>query len=115
MSRGCHALLKQGATLIESSHDILLELSFSSLIDKPRDSFEVPRRPDFRLGLDSDDKKLVECFGFETTTVETLVRRTGLTAEKILARLALLELQGYISAVPGGYARKNYGKKSIDC
>ncbi|MES2141655.1 MAG: DNA-processing protein DprA [Pseudomonadota bacterium] len=115
LSRGCHALLKQGATLIESSHDILLELSFSSLIDKSKDSFEVCNRSDSRLGLDSNDKKLVECLGFETTTIDTLVMRTGLTADRILARLALLELQGYISAVPGGYARKNYGKKSIDC
>lgn len=106
LSKGCHALLKQGATLIESSDDILFELSFSPLIDKPKDSSKVSNRSESSPRLDSDDEKLVECLGFETTTIDTLVMRTGFTADSILARLALLELQGYISTVPGGYARK---------
>ncbi|WP_218813872.1 DNA-processing protein DprA [Rickettsiella endosymbiont of Dermanyssus gallinae] len=111
LSRGCHALLKQGASLVESSHDILLGLSFATglfnvAMGPIEGSFTVTDRPDSKPGLDSDDIKLVECLGFETTTIDSLVMRTGLTADRLLARLALLELQGYISAVPGGYARK---------
>ncbi|MDQ8039191.1 MAG: DNA-processing protein DprA [Rickettsiella sp.] len=107
LSQGCHALLKQGATLIENSHDILLELSFSPLMQvKPEKNLEVKNETDSRPQLESDDIKLVECLGFETVTIDTLVVRTGLTTNKLLARLVLLELQGYISAVPGGYARK---------
>lgn len=111
LSRGCHALLKEGAILVESSHDILLELSLSSgLVNLAMPSMEdnsaINERPDLKSGLDSEDKKLVECLGFETTTIDSLVMRTGFTADKLLARLALLELQGYISVVPGGYTRK---------
>lgn len=111
LSRGCHALLKQGASLVESSHDILLGLSFATgllnaAMGPIEGSFTTKERPDSKPGLDSDDIKLVECLGFETTTIDSLVMRTGLTADRLLARLALLELQGYISAVPGGYARK---------
>lgn len=111
LSQGCHALLKQGATLIESSQDILFELSFSTgllnaSIDPIQDSFTVIDSFDLKSRLDSDDIKLVECLGFETTTIDSLVMRSGLAADKLLARLAFLELQGYISAVPGGYVRK---------
>ena len=107
LSQGCHALLKEGATLIESSHDILLELSFLPLpVDAITRGLASANRPNLKHRLDSEDIKLVECLGFETTAIDTLVMRTGLTASRLLARLALLELQGYISAVPGGYARK---------
>ena len=111
LSRGCHVLLKQGATLVESSHDILLGLSFSTgllnvAMGSIESSFTVRDRPDSKSGLDSDDIKLVECLDFERTTIDSLSLRTGLTADRLLARLALLELQGYISAVPGGYTRK---------
>jgi DNA processing protein len=106
LSQGCHALLKQGATLIESSYDILLELSCSPLIELAKDELSMRDRSDSKPKLDSEDIKLVECLGFETTTIDNLVKRTGLTVDRLLGRLALLELQGYISAVPGGYARK---------
>lgn len=56
--------------------------------------------------LDSQDKKLVECLGFEMTSIDILIARTGLTIDKLLARLSALQLQGYIDVVPGGYVRK---------
>jgi DNA processing protein len=106
MSQGCHALLKQGATLIESSCDILLELAFSRLIDPICEKQIAGNKLNAKSTLASEDRKLVESIGFEVTTIDSLVRRTGLAADKLLARLAFLELQGYISVVPGGYARK---------
>ncbi len=108
LSQGCHALLKEGAILVESGHDILLGLSFLGLaVDTTiGESAAVNSSSNLKYGLDSEDRKLVECLGFETTTIDSLVLRTGLTVNKLLARLGLLELQGYICAVPGGYARK---------
>lgn len=145
LSQGCHALLKEGATLIENSEDVVQGFSFLSnpinsrmlankaLLDKST------KQPTFTVGqehtlmgyseaqglklhktgelnptqqaldiatLDSQDIKLVECLGFETTSVDTLIARTGLRVDKLLARLLILELQGYISVVPGGYVRK---------
>ncbi|MES2998225.1 MAG: DNA-processing protein DprA [Pseudomonadota bacterium] len=110
LSEGCHALLKQGATLVESVQDILFELSFSPLLVKEshlsKGLDRASDRLDLESRLDSEDIKLVECLGFETTTVDSLVMRTGLAADRLLARLAWLELQDYISVVPGGYVRK---------
>lgn len=144
LSQGCHALLKEGATLIENCEDVVQGLSFlSNLISKrmvgnkalfdkstkklvstveqghefighnkgqdrvlnKTDELNPAQRLDIAT-LDSQDIKLVECLGFETTSVDTLIARTGLRVDKLLARLLTLELQGYISVVPGGYVRK---------
>lgn len=144
LSQGCHALLKEGATLIENCEDVVQGLSFlpnpmsnrmvvdNRCFDKSTKKLASPVEQGHELieqegqglilnktdelssaqqqlgmaTLDSQDIKLVECLGFETTSVDTLIARTGLRVDKLLARLLTLELQGYISVVPGGYVRK---------
>lgn len=147
LSQGCHGLLKEGATLIESCEDVIQGLSFlpkqisklvvarettltkaneaSFLADQEREQKKICHNECHYAGLseeievidsnqqqldisrlDSQDIKLVECLGFETTSIDTLIARTGLRVDKLLARLLVLELQGYIGVVPGGYVRK---------
>lgn len=116
LSQGCHALLKEGATLVESCADIIQGLSFLPTMKH----YEIDNHQNCELNgntnknsilksisrLDSQDRKLVECFGFEMTSIDILMARTGLTIDKLLARLSMLQLQGYIDVVPGGYVRK---------
>jgi DNA processing protein len=120
LSQGCHALLKEGATLVEGCEDIMQELYFL-----PKQAISLPINADQELvssseiqqieptigkkdasRLDSQDTKLVECLGFEITSIDILMARTGLPIDKLLARLSILQLQGYIDVVPGGYVRK---------
>ena len=116
LSQGCHALLKEGATLVESCGDIIQGLSFLPTMKQ----HEIDNHQNCELNgntnknstvkslsrLDSQDRKLVECLGFEITSIDILMLRTGLTIDKLLACLSTLQLQGYIDVVPGGYVRK---------
>lgn len=94
-ARGCHHLLQQGATLVSSAEEILQELGLE--VKKTQTSM--------RQKLASNNKNLVECIGFETTTVDTLCLRSGLTIDQVTCSLAELEMQGLIKTVTGGYIR----------
>lgn len=94
-SRGCHHLLQQGAALVTSPHDVLDVLGIAPAVPRPT---ENPR-------LATEGKTLVKCMGFEMTTLNQLIQRTGLCLEDVACDLATLELQGIVKAVPGGYMR----------
>ncbi len=108
LSRGCHALIRQGATLVETVEDILRELApqlQAHLTD--RDPPQVPalnaRGPSLDSGdLDEDYTRLLNSMGFDPVGVDTLVERCGLTAQAVSSMLLILELGGDVRAQPGG-------------
>lgn len=104
LARGCHALLKQGAKLVETANDVLEELGTLFQANKIGTKSTKPD-PLHLLSLDTKQAKLVECVGFEATPVDLLIERCGLPAQAISSMLVLLELQGYIKSVPGGYIK----------
>lgn len=95
-SRGCHYLLQQGATLVTSSEDVLDELG---------SSYEYAAVAKMHEMLADENQNLVKCIGFETTTVDQIMGRSGFSIEKVVCELAELELLGFVKAVPGGYTR----------
>jgi len=103
LARGCHALLRQGAKLVESTEDVLEELNLP-LVEKKIERQIVQNLTHGLEYLDSEQAKLVECVGFDVSSIDMLVARSGLSAEVLLSKLLLLELNGYIKAVPGGYS-----------
>ena len=95
-SRGCHHLLQQGAKLVTSSDDVLDELNMDYDYPVVGKAYET---------LADENKNLVKCIGFEATTVDQIMERSGLMIEKVVCELAELELLGFINAVSGGYMR----------
>ncbi|CEK11881.1 DNA-processing protein DprA [Legionella hackeliae] len=95
-ARGCHYLLQQGAKLVTSTQDIMDELNL--------DSKQVAQT-NATLSLATDNKNLVKCIGFEITTVDQIIARSGLGIEEVVSSLATLELEGIVKAIPGGYMR----------
>jgi len=94
-SKGCHALLKQGAKLVESAQDILEELG-GSLI--------TPALNSAAQGIDINytGSAPLDHLGFDPVDVDTLRIRSGLTIAELSAMLLTLELSGHISTIPGG-------------
>jgi DNA processing protein len=92
-SRGCHALIKQGAKLVETAQDILEELRLV-----PASSATAAIPCDSRSDV-SDP--LLAALGNDPATLDALSARTGLTAAALSVRLLDLELSGYVARLPG--------------
>lgn len=102
LAKGCHALIRQGmAKLVETAADILEELG--SLAAFGADQSAVPASAATAPnGLDDDYRQLLVAMGDGPAGVDLLVERCGLTAEAVSSMLLILELEGYVAAVPGG-------------
>ena len=110
-SRGCHALIKQGAKLVESAEDILEELRRPELpgtnrratpASDPADAFDSPD--------DSapPEDALLQALGFDPTTLDALQARTGLPTPQLNARLLELELNDQVARLPGGLFQRRH-------
>lgn len=102
LTTGCHQLIQQGAKLITGVDDILNELpSWSKTIHKAA----APAPGGVYQGLADDERKLVECIGFEVTTIDQLIARTSFSAARVASLLLNIELHGYIRTIPNGIMR----------
>ncbi len=97
LSKGCHALIKEGAKLVESTQDILDELHYA---DSQHSSINMNN--DTSVDVPNDDAWLLKCLGHDIVDVNTLCVRSGLTVESVSAMLLSLELDGHIACLPGG-------------
>jgi DNA processing protein len=96
LARGCNALIRDGAKLVETTQDILEELN---------QYFQEDERP-FQIleqsVLDLEQQKLLNLVLFSPTSIDNLVENAGFSVETVSSMLLILELQGYIEATPGG-------------
>jgi len=96
MVRGNHRLIRNGACLVESTHDIVNELS--SLLGT---MVKPPETTDHNASS-RHSEPLMAYIDHDPVPVDTLISRSGLTAEHVSAMLSSLEIQGSIVALPGG-------------
>lgn len=107
LTRGCHALIRQGAALVETADDILAEIGpLAGVAMQPASPAGEP--PEAAQGLDGDYRKLLEALAHDPAGVDGLAARTGLTAAEVSSMMLILELHGAVESLPGGrFARKS--------
>ena len=97
LSRGCHALIRQGAKLVETAQDVLEELYPQGR----RDS--LPVSPDLAIAdIPAAESPLLDALGYDPVSLDALSARTGWSAAELQARLLEMELDTQVARLPGG-------------
>jgi DNA processing protein len=95
LSKGPHRLIREGAKLVETAQDVLVELGLASA-GAPADTTSAPP------ALDPVTQSVLDALGHAPADFDRIVTRTGLKPDAIAAILVELELAGRASALPGG-------------
>ena len=105
-SKGCHALIKQGAKLVESAQDILEELQLPAAqmpqalsLDAEED--QMNRASSLPSGDDAE-RALLRLLGHDPVGLDALQARCGWPTAQLQAQLLELELMGQVGRLPGG-------------
>jgi DNA processing protein len=101
-ARGCHALIKQGAKLVESVQDVLEEMRIEGTASLATNS---PMHRTDDAGLDSTgatENKLLRLLGYDPVGLDALQARCGLDTAALQALLTTFELDGLVARLPGG-------------
>lgn len=96
-SRGCHYLIKQGAKLVETAQDVMEELK----IPLPQIFHLDPLLAD-KKGAPEENSAFLSALGFDIVSLDALQARTGLPSPELQVKLLELELDGFVTRLPGG-------------
>ena len=128
-SSGCHALIRQGAQLVESAQEILQTLQLSTEAGRAAQGRTAPQPAGRRRGNPGGEERedadasgnspagsdrsaedpLLKALGHDPVGLDALCGRTGWPASSLAARLLELELQGLVARLPGGLYQRQQG------
>ncbi|MEY6431426.1 DNA-processing protein DprA [Thioalkalicoccus limnaeus] len=120
-ARGCHRLIRQGATLVECAEDVLVEIApqLSGLMTQvrvaPSRGADGAASAPTLAPLDEQHQGLLSAMGYDPVVPDELIARTGLPSARIASMLLLLELEGHVSSCPGGRYCRTSGRDSESC
>lgn len=96
-SHGCHALIRQGAKLVETAQDVLEDMpkhtSWACATASSQDTVADDTNP---------EDALLTALGFEPVSLDALQARTGMDTAHLQANLMTLELDDVVTRLPGG-------------
>jgi DNA processing protein len=101
-ARGCHALIKQGAKLVESAQDVLEEMKLSDRLETATYSVAAQAHQQGLGDLFGTENTLLDALGFDPVGLDALQARCALDAPELQAQLMTLELDGRVARLPGG-------------
>jgi DNA processing protein len=99
-SKGCHELIKKGAKLCEGAEDILSEFEYlfptSNRPAAPNET-GVPHA----LELSENEQKAFDALTPEESTIDEVIRRSGLPSSAVSVALLSLEMKRVVRQLPG--------------
>lgn len=107
-SAGCHALIRQGAALVQSPEQVAEELGPA----RPVAGGKPAARPDAPAAAappdpTAADDPVLQALGHDPLSLDALIDRCGWPAPALSAHLLALEIEGRVARLPGGlYQRR---------
>jgi DNA processing protein len=101
LARGCHALIRQGAKLVETADDIMTELAplTGHLLQSTVHDVTPDAPPPT---LDDDYVNLLRLLSHDPLSIDELAQQSSLTIEQLSSMLLILELHGKVESLSGG-------------
>lgn len=101
LSRGCHKLIREGAVLVESPDDVLIELA--PLLHGVMNEFSPSTSS--RKETDPLRLKVIEVMGFDVVSADQISALSGVPYAELSVVLTEMELDGVIESTTGGFIR----------
>ncbi len=112
LARGCHQLIRQGATLVETAKDIVDQLDgmlgyqrekLTKMQEKAAKKTELDEK--VLDELSPAEQQLIHAMGYDPVNIDDLVDRTGVAVGSVAAQMIGLEIKGFVQQVGAGYQR----------
>jgi DNA processing protein len=105
-SKGCHELIKKGAKLCEGAEDILSEFEYLfPAANRPPGASETGTLP--AIALSENEQKVYDALTNEESSIDEIIRRSGLPSSAVSVGLLALEMKRLIRQLPGKMFVKN--------
>ena len=101
-SHGCHALIRQGAKLVENAQDVLEELQLAPQQQVNLFSEALGETAHGNIAANDGEDPLLTHMGYAPVSLDALQARCDLDTASLQAQLLTLEFDGAVGRLPGG-------------
>ncbi|MGN6481607.1 DNA-processing protein DprA [Luteibacter sp.] len=112
LAEGCHALIAEGARLVQRSDEILAALGPAALelgaelqarlaLGGPGHAAPKRQKGPFDWREDEEYRRLLDAMGYDPVLLDALVGGTALSPGALSSMLLMLELEGEVASLPG--------------